>query len=151
MRLPSVAFLCLLLASCRGILGPELRGTFEAEVSGAVVVSLEGKASAGYTGGSGTSGYLIDLAVPDGRGVFIQFPSRPTAGTYAIEPYSAGTPTGPRASFLSESNGGAYLGTEGTITIAEGRRSGSFDFTAEDLGRTVQVRGSFSLRRTGVL
>jgi hypothetical protein len=143
MRAAIILLLCLVLAGCLGILGPEARGSFEADVSGAVTATLRGQASAGYTGGSATSRYLIDLMVSDGRGVYIQFPERPGKGSYAVEPYGGGTQAGPRASFLSEPNGGGFLGTAGTIVITGS--GGTFEFTASDTPGTVQVRGSFSL------
>lgn len=143
MRAAIILLLSLSLAGCLGILGPESRGRFQADVSGAVTATLRGKASAGYTGGSGTSGYLIDLVAADGRGVFIEFPKRLGKGSYDVEPYGGGTPGGSQALFLSESNGGAYPATAGTIVITGS--GGTFEFTASDVGRTVQVRGSFSL------
>jgi hypothetical protein len=149
-------FLAGLLYACSGALDFGGAGSFMARVEGDVNATLEGTATAHRRSVTVGEGYNLELLVPDEgvRGIYFYSASRPQMGTHEVLPFTIEQPpTGVRAVFMSEPNGGGFESIAGLLRITEssGRRlAGTFEFRAVDplpgRERVVRVEGSFSIR-----
>jgi hypothetical protein len=142
----------LSLAGCAWILGRESRhGTFTAQVTGDVAATLGGRAGSERLPASTGQGYSISLAAPDGRAIYLYSRARPSAGTFAIHPFSVEQPPdGYKAAFFSRPDGGAYLSDgQGTLQLTGGSAlTGTFRFQGVKSpgGPPAVVEGTFTLR-----
>lgn len=137
----------LLLGGCRSITGPAGRGSYTAEVTGALTASYSGYMIYGPRSDTAGPGYHLHLKLPDDlfNGILFQLPGRPRLGTYRIVA-GRGQDLGKQEvlSGLSLPDD-VYLGSAGELRVLSTRPlRGTFRFLADQGDEVVTVSGQFA-------
>ena len=148
----AAVLLPLLLWGCSGIANAE-RGTYTATITGAVDMTLTGRAVLERGVGLAEFEYAIHMFLPERGpeyGIFLFFPERPKVGTYRVVDQSARSLRSGEVS-AAAIIGGIFTGSSGEVRITSSDPlRGTFEFLQEPRagGSTPELtaRGEFTLR-----